>query len=134
MSRNGISSFFKMFSSVSEYVGKRKYLKNFLIFSFFFSIFFAVYFSVSTLSSSDDHFFHFRFASWIVDHGFFQSFRDLKAIYFSKIAQGNQYFVYYNFLFYLVIIPFTFITPLTLGIKLYAVFAVAFAFWLLYYC
>ncbi|MGA3193331.1 MAG: hypothetical protein ABSD73_12665, partial [Candidatus Bathyarchaeia archaeon] len=46
----------------------------------------------------------------------------------------NAYFVYYNFLFYLVIIPFSLITPLFLGIKLYAVFAAAFAFTVLYFC
>ncbi len=112
----------------------RKKLQMFLAFSLFFAVFFAVYFSVGTLASADDHFFHFRFAKDMLSNGFFSSFKDFHSIYFSKMAQGNSYFVYYNFLFYLVIFPFTLINPLFLGIKLYAVFAVAFAFTLLYYC
>ena len=120
--------------SVMIFFESRKKLQLFLTFALFLAVFFAVYFSVSTVSSSDDHFFHFRFAQQMFSHGFFQSFWDFKSIYFSKIAQGNAYFVYYNFLFYLVIMPFTFLNPLFLGIKLYAVFAVAFAFTLLYWC
>ena len=112
----------------------RNKLQLFLTFSFFFAVFFAVYFSVSTLSSGDDHFFHFRFAQEMLSHGFFQSFWNFKSIYFSKMAQGNAYFMYYNFIFYLVVIPFTFIAPLYLGIKLYAVFIAAIAFTLLYWC
>ena len=119
---------------ISDYLRPRNYLQLLLIFSFFFLVFIAVYFSVSTLSSTDDHFFHFRFVEQMQQNGFFQSFWDFPSIYFSKMAQGNAYFVYYNFLFYLVILPFTFITPLYLGIKLYAVFAVALAIVLLYYC
>ncbi|MEK7641894.1 MAG: hypothetical protein AAB365_02775 [Patescibacteria group bacterium] len=105
-----------------------------LIASFLFLVFFLVYFSISTLSSSDDHFFHFRFASEMVSQGFFSSFHDFQAIYFSKMAQGGEYFVYYNFLFYIAVLPFTLITPLYLGIKLYAVFAASVAFALLFLC
>jgi glycosyltransferase involved in cell wall biosynthesis len=127
--------FFKRhFLRLKTYLADKTYLQLILIFSFFFLVFFGVYFWVSTLSSSDDHLFHFRFAQQLFQHGFFQSFQNFKSIYFSKIAQGNTYFVYYNFLFYLVIIPFTFIQPLYLGIKLYAVFAIAIAFVLLYIC
>ena len=99
-----------------------------------FAVFFAVYFSVSTLSAGDDHFFHFRFAQEMWHNGFFSSFQDFKAIYFSKMAQGNDYFMYYNFIFFAVALPFTLITPLFLGIKLYAVFVAAAAFTLLYWC
>ena len=121
-------------ASCYRYVQKRKNLKLFLVLAFLFLVFFLVYFSVSTLSSADDHMFHFQFAEQIRLHGFISSFQDMKAIYFSGIAQGDQYFAYYNFLFYLVLIPFTYITPLYLGIKLYAVFAVAIAFAMLYWC
>ena len=93
-----------------------------------------MYFSVNTLVSSDDHFFHFRFAYEMRTNGFLNSFYDFKSIYFTKIAQGSQYFIYYNFLFYLVIIPFTFIQPLVLGIKLYAVMAAALSFAVFYWC
>jgi len=106
----------------------------FLASAFFFAVFFAIYFSVSTLSSGDDHFFLFRYAQDLLNNGFFHSFQDFKSIYYSKMAMGNDYFMYYNFLFFLALIPFTFITPLFLGIKLYAVFAAAAAFGLLYWC
>ncbi|HEX7724429.1 MAG TPA: glycosyltransferase [Candidatus Paceibacterota bacterium] len=106
----------------------------FLAGAFFFGIFFALYFSVSTLSSSDDHFFLFRFAQNLPHAGFFHSFQDFTSIYYSKMSMGNEYFMYYNFLFFVVLIPFTFITPLYLGIKLYAVCAAAVAFGFLYWC
>jgi len=117
-----------------EYIKERSYLCTLLAFSFFFLVFFVLYFSVGTLSSGDDHFFHFRFAEGMREHGLLQSFYDFKAIYFSKMAQGTEYFVYYNFLFYLVIIPFTFIQPLFLGIKLYGALAAALAFTALFWC
>ncbi len=50
------------------------------------------------------------------------------------MAQGNKYFVYYNFLFYLFLIPFTYLTPLYVGVKLYAVFAAAGVFTIFYWC
>jgi glycosyltransferase involved in cell wall biosynthesis len=121
-------------AAARAYMKPKTLFQLFLVFAFFFAVFFAVYFSVSTLSSSDDHFFHFRFAAQMLDKGFFQSFTDFQSIYLSKMAQGNAYFVYYNFLFYLVIMPFAMITPLFLGIKLYAVFAASFAFTVLYFC
>ncbi|HEY4512476.1 MAG TPA: hypothetical protein VJH63_02325 [Candidatus Paceibacterota bacterium] len=68
------------------------------------------------------------------ENGILQSFFDFKSIYFSKMAQGNEYFVYYNFLFYLFVIPFTFIKPLFLGIKLYGVIAASLGFTGLYWC
>lgn len=116
------------------YVTARPWRSLFLVSAFFFAVFFSLYFSVSTLSSGDDHFFLFRFAQELPHNGFFHSFQDFKSIYFSKMAHGNEYFMYYNFLFFLVLIPFTFVTPLFLGIKLYAVVVAAFAFALLYWC
>jgi hypothetical protein len=77
-----------------------------------------------TVVSSDDHYFHIRFAEKIFNNGFFESFRDFKSLYFTKITAG-EHFIYYNFLFYLVLIPFTFVTPLYLGIKFYAIFIMA---------
>jgi glycosyltransferase involved in cell wall biosynthesis len=112
---------------------EKPYLKVLLVFTMFFVAFALVYFSVNTLSSGDDHYFHFRFALEMRENGFLDSFRNFKSIYLSKMAQGNEYFVYYNFLFYLIIIPFTYIQPLFLGIKLYAVLAAALAFTALYW-
>lgn len=117
-----------------DFVSKRDYLKTLLVFSFFATVFSLFYFSVYTLSTSDDHFFHFRFAEEMRDKGLLESFRDFKSIYFSKMAQGNEYYVYYNFLFYLFIMPFTYIKPLFLAIKLYAVVVASGAFTILYWC
>lgn len=124
----------KTYVFLSNQINSRKYLSIFLIAVVFFSVFFAMYFSVSTLSAGDDHYFHFRFAEQMREYGFFHSLKDFKSIYLSNMAEGNLYFVYYNFLFYLVIIPFTYINPLYLGIKLYAVCAAALAFTVLYWC
>lgn len=118
----------------TRFIDERNYLKTFLTFSFFAGVFSMLYFSVYTLSTGDDHFFHFRFAEIMRDKGLLESFRDFKSLYFSKMAQGNDYFVYYNFLFYLFIIPFTYIKPIFLGIKLYAVIVASGAFTILYWC
>lgn len=81
----------------------------------FFGIFSAVYLSLDKFFVLDDHFFHIRFADIFKERGI-EAFFDFKWLYFSKIAQGD-FFVYYNFLFYIFLIPFTFISPLFLGIK-----------------
>ena len=101
--RHGYRCFKRILSLfVAERTGPKakSWMPVFLIFALFFGVFFAVYFSVSTLSSGDDHFFHFRFAQQMLSNGFFQSFWNFKSIYFSKMAQGNAYFMYYNFIFY----------------------------------
>ncbi len=122
------------FRQALAFVQSRTYLQVLLVFSVFFTIFMLTYFFLPTLSSGDDHFFHFRFAESLRENGFFDSFHDFKSIYLSKMAQGGDYFVYYNFLFYLVLIPLTFITPLFIGIKLYAVIIAAASFTILYWC
>src|SRR5690242_19291469 len=101
----------KLYKACLSFVVSYPFLSTFLAFSLFFAVFFGVYFSVDTLASSDDHFFHFRFAQEMLSNGFFSSFQDFKSIYFSRAAQGNDYFIYYNFIFYLLVIPFTFIKP-----------------------
>ncbi len=110
------------------------YIQFLLVFSLFFICFDVVYFSVVTLVTSDDHFFHFRFAQVVRDDGLINAFKNFTAIYFSKIVINKSYFLYHNFLFYLAIIPFTYIQPLFLGIKLYAVFAASLIFAVLYWC
>ncbi len=111
----------------------RFYLRVLLCFSFFFIIFLACYFSVGTVVTSDDHFFHFRFAEEVRDKGVLNAFYDFKAIYFSKMAQGSEYFPYYNFIFFLLLVPFTLIQPLFIAIKLYGAIAAALAFTALYW-
>ncbi|MCX6755953.1 MAG: hypothetical protein NTX85_01260 [Candidatus Nomurabacteria bacterium] len=101
-----------------------KLISYLCVFSIFFVIFAFTYMTTNNLSSSDDHYFHIRFAEQMRQVGFLDSFNNFKAVYFSKSAHGISY-MYYNFLFYLLLIPFTFIVPLYLGIKLYAVFILA---------
>lgn len=123
-----------IYGHIRGWVAEKPWRSTFLVAAFFFGLFFLLYFSVSTLASGDDHFFHFRFAEQLFRSGFFHSFQDFKSIYLSKMAQGNAYFMYYNFLFFLAAMPFALAAPLYLGIKLYAVCAAALAFALLYWC
>lgn len=124
----------KCIKGIGYFLEDKFYIKVLLVFVFFVSVFSLVYMSLPTVSSGDDHFFHIRFAEAIRQNGFFESFQNFKSIYFSKHAQGNEYFIYYNFLFYLVLIPFTYLKPLFLGIKLYSVFSASLSFTLLYFC
>ncbi|MBA3286293.1 MAG: glycosyltransferase, partial [Nitrosopumilus sp.] len=125
--RNMIGFVKNTIEKVKNFLELKPYIKTLLTFSFFLSIFTWMYFSVAPLSSGDDHFFHIRFAELMREKGFFASFWNFKSLYFSYMTE-NKYFVYYNFLFYLALIPFTFIKPLFLAIKLYAVIAAALAF------
>jgi len=86
----------KVYTWIKDFLAPKKYLQTLLVFFVFFSLFSLVYFSVNQLSSGDDHFFHFRFAEEIREEGFSQSFGDFKALYFSKMAQGGDYAVYYK--------------------------------------
>lgn len=123
-----INSFFRFvkesYFKMTSFLSKNSIITSLLVFSFFLATFLLVYINLPVLSSGDDHYFHFRFASRLLDDGFFNSFRNFKTIYFTGIAQGDH-FLYYNFIFYLVLIPFTFITPLFLAIKLYAIVSVS---------
>ncbi len=119
--------------SLNNYLVSRMWLSTLLVFTFFFLIFLWTYFTVSTVSSPDDQWFHFRFAQSMLKNGILGSFWHFKSIYFSKMA-SDQYFVYYNFLSYLFVIPFTFIHPLFLGMKLFAVVVASFIFTVFYWC
>lgn len=113
-------------------IWKRDSMKILIFFSFFLIVLSWTYFSVDRFTSLDDHFFHIKFAQIFHENGL-DAFREFHWLYFSKISIDQSYFIYYNFLFYLVLIPFTYITPLLLGIKLYAVIFCALSFTLLYY-
>ena len=88
--------------------------------------------TVEKTASLDDHFFHIRFAATIVEKGW-GAFSDFQSIYFSKMGIGHEYLVYYNFLFYLALIPFSFLDPLSLGIKLYGIMALSISFTVVYW-
>lgn len=105
----------------------------FAIFTLFFLVFSFCYLSVNTLSSGDDHFFHFRFADSIREDGLLESFHNFQGIYFTRMVQGGEYFIYYNFLFYFLISLIS-IAPTFLAIKMYAIFAVSITFAVLYLC
>lgn len=103
-----------------------------LVFFFFALLFVVSYMTIDKVYSLDDHFFHIRFAATIAEKGW-GAFSDFQSIYFSKMGIGHEYLVYYNFLFYLVLIPFSFLDPLALGIKWYSVFALSVSFTVTYW-
>lgn len=110
---------------------QKDYVKIVTVFLFFFIIFNVIQFSVINLPSTDDPLFHIRFAEIFREKGL-ESFRDFPWLHFSKIAENQKYFIYYNFLFYLIVIPFTFVKPLFLGIKLYGAIFGSLSFVVLY--
>jgi hypothetical protein len=68
-----------------------------------------------------------------MSHQGLDAIRNFHSIYFSKMALG-EYTVYYNFLYYLVVVPFVYITPLYLAIKLFAVLIAALCCTIVYLC
>ncbi len=124
----------KFIQKIHLFIIQKSYIQFLLVFVFLFSIFSLVYISFPFVTSGDDHFFHIRFAEHMRDVGVIDAFKDFKALYFTKHVQLNEYFIYYNFLFYIVLIPFTYLSPLFLGIKFYGVFSATCAFLLLYFC
>lgn len=104
----------------------------FYTFSFFLVYFLIVFMTMDKTYSLDDHFFHIKFAELMRTDGL-SAFTNFDSIYFSNMGIGDKYFVYYNFLFYIALIPFTFFLPLVLGLKLYAVFILASSFTAVYF-
>lgn len=94
-----------------------------LAFLFFLGVFSATYLPLGKLISLDDQMFHIRFAELLGQKGF-GIFKDFHWLYFSNISAG-QHFIYYNFLFYLFLIPFAHLPSLILGTKLASVFLAA---------
>lgn len=116
---------------LKKVLAEEKY-RTFLVFTFFAAVFSWVYMSINQFASLDDHFFHIRFAEMIRENGL-DAFRNFHWLYFSNISLDQKYFIYYNFLFYLALIPFTLASPLFLGIKLYAIFSISLGFTILYF-
>lgn len=111
---------------------QKEYIKTLAVFLLFFSCFSLIYFSFDKFISLDDPFFHIRFAEIFRQQGM-KAFSDFHWLYFSNILENQSYFIYYNFLFYILLIPFTFITPLFLSLKLCGVTFAALSFSGLYY-
>jgi hypothetical protein len=120
----------KFFLKTYSLLNKRS-LYPWYVFSVLLCYFLVVYMTIDNVFSLDDHFFHIRFAELIREKGF-SAFTDFQSIYFSKMGIVKEYFVYYNFLFYIALIPFTFVAPLVVGIKLYGIFVLTTMFFVVY--
>lgn len=109
----------------------RKRLYTVYVFCFFVVFFLLSYMTLDKTFALDDHFFHIRFAEIFREQGM-SAFSNFESIYFSRMGVGQEYLVYYNFLFYLALIPFTFFTPLVIGLKMYGVVALSLSFTVVY--
>ena len=115
---------FDVFAKIRTFLSRRYDFLNrerlypLYVFLFFFSFFSVSYLTLDQVFGLDDHFFHIRFAELFREQGM-SAFTEFQSIYFSRMGIGQEYLVYYNFLFYLALVPFTLITPLVLGIKMY---------------
>ncbi len=128
---------FDVFAKIRTFLSRRYDFLNrerlypLYVFLFFFSFFSVSYLTLDQVFGLDDHFFHIRFAELFREQGM-SAFTEFQSIYFSRMGIGQEYLVYYNFLFYLALVPFTLITPLVLGIKMYGVVALAVSFTVTY--
>ncbi len=95
------------------------FILYFLLFSF--------YFFLGTFTSTDDQFFNIRFSAMIREEGF-SVLREFDWFAFMSPSPWIS-----NLLFYVFLIPFTAVSPLEIGIKLYGVMAIAGTFGMLYY-
>ncbi len=120
----------ELLNRIKEAYG-RDYVKIISVFLFFFFVFSLVYFSVNRFTSTDDQFFNIRFAQIVRSHGL-GAFNGFHWIYFSKFSLGNQAF-FSDPLFYVAMVPFTFVNPLFLGIKLAAVLFASLIFTFFYF-
>ncbi|MFZ1627274.1 MAG: hypothetical protein WAT81_05775 [Candidatus Moraniibacteriota bacterium] len=92
---------------------------------FFFTLFsLSLYFAADGVFSVDDHFFHIRFAQMIRETGV-EAFTHFQSLPLTEIVTKQEHLIYYNFLFYLVLLPFSLFSPLVFGLKLFGVFALA---------
>lgn len=103
---------------------RREKLYGLYAFSFFFIVLSSTYLALDTVLPSDDHFFHIRFTQSIFENGL-AAFTDFQSIPFSRIVAEGEHLIYYNFLFYIALLPFSLIVPPVLGIKLFGIFTVA---------
>ncbi len=96
------------------------------VFSFFVAVFLVSYLALDDFLLLDDHLFHIRFVGLVAEHGL-AAFTDFRSIYFSTIVSDGDHLIYYNFLFYLALWPFSLISPAVIGIKLFGTLATALA-------
>jgi len=92
----------------------------------FFFLLFSAYFLLPSFTSLDDQFFNIKFAELIRERGM------AAFSHFDWFSGVGSYAWHANMLFYVFLIPFTFVEPLELGIKLYAVASLSFTFCVVY--
>ena len=92
----------------------------------FFFLLFSAYFLLPSFTSLDDQFFNINFAELIRERGM------AAFSHFDWFSGVGSYAWHANMLFYVFLIPFTFVEPLELGIKLYAVASLSFTFCVVY--
>lgn len=93
-------------------------------FFFFTSVFLVSYLALDGFVLLDDHFFHIRFVQLAAEQGL-RAFTDFQSVPFSEIVASGEHLIYYNFLFYLVLWPFSLLSPAVIGIKLFGLLAMA---------
>lgn len=120
----------KLVESIRK-LSSREYIRVISVFLFFSCIFSYIYLSLDTFTSLDDQFFNIRYAELIREQGA-RPIYDFHWLNFSRISEGKQLFSY-NLIFYFLLIPFTFINPLFLGIKIYGILVAATSFTFLYW-
>ncbi len=101
---------------------------TFLFLSFCYGV---MYFSINRTVGLDDPLFNIRFAEIFRTEGF-SAFNNFQWLPFTKISENHLY-ISYNFLFYSLLVLFTFITPLFLALKVYGVIFFALSFTILYF-
>lgn len=131
MSYPGLFAKAKEVFSVGTHFLKEERFRIGYVFLFYLAFFSLIYLTIARTFGLDDQFFHIRFAELFREQGM-AAFTDFQSIYFSRMGIEQEYFVYYNFLFYLILIPFTLITPLVIGMKLYGVVVLSFSFTTVY--
>lgn len=100
-------------------------------FFFFVSVLLISYLALDDFVVLDDHFFHIRFVQLVAEQGV-HAFTDFQSIYFSEIVASGEHLIYYNFLFYLALWPFSLFSPLVLGIKVFGLLSIATALTVVY--
>ncbi len=117
------------FSGKEWLVGPLKWLRNeqfhdLYAFFFFVSILLISYLALDRFIVIDDHFFHIRFVQLAAEQGL-RAFTDFQSIYLSELSRAGEHLIYYNFLFYIALWPFSLIAPPVLGIKLFGLLVMA---------
>jgi hypothetical protein len=111
---------------VLDYIKNNIWAATLTVFCLFFSIYGAIYFFVDGISAPDDHFFHIKLAHLLKTDGFdiINNFNYLPIDKYSRYPLS---------LFNVFLIPFTFFSDLSIGLKVADVFGSALAIAVIYF-